>query len=76
MKLGVTIGFSGMLDALLKRVFTELETREGTAPIVLSTGGSIANLTKEWAAKSQFVGNLTLIGLATAFGRNTLIREP
>lgn len=70
MQLGVVIGFSGMLDALLTRVFSELENREKTKPIVLSTGGSIANLVKEWDQKSRFVKDLTLIGLATAFRRN------
>ena len=69
MQLGVAIGFSGMLDALLRRVFTELESRDGKAPVVLSTGGSIANLVKEWAQKSCFVRDLTLIGLAVAFKR-------
>ena len=69
MQLGVAIGFSGMLDALLTRVFTELQNRDGVSPIVLSTGGSIANLTKEWSAKSRFIENLTLIGLAAAFER-------
>lgn len=69
MQLGVAIGFSGMLDALLKRVFVELKNREETTPIVLSTGGSMANLTKEWLEKSLFVENLTLVGLATAFRR-------
>ena len=38
-------------------------------PVVLSTGGSIANLTKDWAQKSRFVEDLTLMGLAVAFGR-------
>ena len=33
---------------------------------MLSTGGSIANLTKDWAQKSKFVQNLTLMGLAVA----------
>lgn len=70
MQLGVAIGFSGMLDALLTKVSSELENRENAKPIVLSTGGSIANLTKEWAKKSHFVKDLTLIGLATAFQRN------
>lgn len=69
MKLGVSVGFSGMIDALLTRVLTELKNRNEAQPVVLATGGSIANLTKEWAQKSQFVENLTLIGLATAFER-------
>ena len=71
MQLGIAIGFSGMLDALLTRVFAELRNRDGISPIVLSTGGSIANLTKEWSAKSHFIENLTLIGLAAAFERTT-----
>lgn len=70
MQLGVAIGFSGMLDALLQRVFAELETREGTKPVVLCTGGSITNLVREWAQKSHFVKDLTLVGLATAYRRN------
>jgi type III pantothenate kinase len=76
MKLGVAIGFSGMLDALLTRVFKELKDRDGVPPIVLSTGGSIPNLTREWAAKSRFVENLTLTGLATAFNRNLIHKRP
>lgn len=69
MKLGVAVGFSGMIDALLARVTAELETRGETKPVVLSTGGSIANLTKDWAHKSLFVEDLTLMGLGVAFKR-------
>jgi type III pantothenate kinase len=69
MKLGVAVGFSGMLDALLARVRAELKARGEAEPIVLSTGGSIANLTHDWAQKSVFVEDLTLMGLAVAFER-------
>ncbi len=69
MKLGVAVGFSGMIDALLVRVLQELKERGEPEPIVLSTGGSIANLTREWAHKSLFVENLTLQGLAVATER-------
>jgi type III pantothenate kinase len=69
MKLGVAIGFSGMIDALLEKVTQELLDRDESAPLILSTGGSVANLTKEWAQKSLFVENLTLMGLAVAAGR-------
>ena len=55
MKLGVAIGFSGMVDALLARVLAELKARGEAEPVVLSTGGSIANLTQDWAQKSLFV---------------------
>jgi len=69
MKLGVAIGFSGMLDALRARVLEELKARGEAEPIVLSTGGSIANLTNDWAQKSLFLEDLTLMGLAVAFKR-------
>lgn len=69
MQLGVAIGFSGMIDALLKRVRAELKSRGEPDPVVLSTGGSIANLTRDWSEKSEFVENLTLLGLAVAAGR-------
>jgi type III pantothenate kinase len=70
MKLGVAVGFSGMIDALLARVIAELALRGEPVPVVLSTGGSIANLTKDWARKSLFVEDLTLMGLGVAFERS------
>ena len=70
MKLGVAVGFSGMIDALLNKVTIELQSKGESAPVVLSTGGSIANLTKDWAHKSHFVENLTLMGLAVATARS------
>lgn len=70
MKLGVAVGFSGMIDALLARVVAELAARGEADPVVLSTGGSIANLTKDWAQKSRFVENLTLTGLGVGFERS------
>lgn len=69
MKLGVAVGFSGMIDALLNRVTVELQSRGEQTPVVLSTGGSVANLTKDWAHKSLFIEDLTLMGLAVAFER-------
>ena len=71
MKLGVALGFSGMINALRTRVVAELSKRERKEPVVLSTGGSIANLTQDWTEKSEFVENLTLMGLAVAFARNS-----
>ncbi len=70
MKLGMAVGFSGMIDALLARVIAELESRGEAKPVVLSTGGSIANLTKDWVEKSEFVEDLTLMGLGVAFERS------
>ena len=67
MQLGVTVGFSGMIDALTVQVTEELKAQESADPIILSTGGSVANLHKEWSSKSQFVETLTLQGLAVGF---------
>ena len=69
MKLGVAVGFSGMIDALLQKVSTELRAKNESEPVVLSTGGSVANLTREWVEKSRFVEDLTLMGLAVAVDR-------
>lgn len=72
MKLGVAVGFSGMIDALLQKVTHALIDKGEPTPVVLSTGGSVANLTKDWAGKSLFVKDLTLMGLAIAARRNEL----
>jgi type III pantothenate kinase len=69
MKLGVAVGFSGMIDALLLKVTKELQSRGEPTPVVLSTGGSVANLTRDWANKSHFIADLTLMGLAVASQR-------
>ena len=72
MKLGVAVGFSGMIEALLAKVTDELALRGEASPVVLSTGGSVANLTKDWVQKSQFVPDLTLMGLAVAYQRQAV----
>ncbi len=69
MKLGVAVGFSGMIEALLRRVLDELEGRGEGAPVVLATGGSVSNLTADWAHRSRFVEHLTLLGLSVAWER-------
>jgi type III pantothenate kinase len=73
MKLGVAVGFTGMIEALLAKISAELALRGEANPIVLSTGGSVTNLTKDWIKKSQFVPNLTLTGLAVAY-QNLAVR--
>ena len=69
MRLGVAVGFSGMIDALLGRVKAELQAKGEPEPVVLSTGGTSAHLTREWLEKSEFVEDLTLMGLAVAARR-------
>lgn len=70
MKLGVAVGFSGMIEALLHKVTNELQNCGEALPVILSTGGSVASLTKEWAQKSAFVQDLTLMGLHVAAKRH------
>jgi type III pantothenate kinase len=69
MKLGVAVGFSGMIQSILDKVTGGLADRGEDLPIILSTGGSVANLTEDWAQKSEFVQDLTLIGLGEAVKR-------
>jgi type III pantothenate kinase len=69
MQLGVSIGFSGMVGALLEHILNTMQDMHAKKPIVLSTGGSIANLTQDWIEKTQFVDHITLIGLAVAYER-------
>ena len=69
MKLGVAVGFSGMIQSILDKVSDGLVERSEANPVVLSTGGSVANLTKDWAQKSEFVQDLTLMGLGEAVKR-------
>ena len=70
MKLGVAVGFSGMIQSILDKVTDGLAERCESNPVVLSTGGSVANLTKEWVQKSEFVQDLTLMGLGVAAKRH------
>ncbi len=67
MRLGCSVGFSGMVLALLERVEAELGARGEGKPTVLSTGGSVANLSRHWMQRTRFVDHLTLLGLADAF---------
>ncbi|MFP4167021.1 MAG: type III pantothenate kinase [Opitutales bacterium] len=69
MQLGVAIGFSGMIEALVRKVREELKGRDGEEPLIITTGGSTANLTREWEDKSRYSENLTLKGLAVACER-------
>ena len=72
MKLGVAVGFSGMIQSILDKVTDGLTEQSESLPIILSTGGSVANLTKDWAQKSEFVQDLTLMGLDCSQKRDNL----
>ena len=69
MTLGITVGFSGMVDALLEHLLKCLAPSGARNPSLISTGGSIRQLNSKWAAQIQCVDYLTLIGLAEAYQR-------
>ncbi len=70
MRLGCSVGFAGMIRALLDLVLTELEKRGELHPRVIATGGSCGNLPRAWIGEIQFEPDLTLQGLAEAFRRH------
>lgn len=69
MKLGCAVGFSGMIEALLNRVLTELKNRGLKDIQVIATGGTALYLLKERFPNIHYCANLTLHGLATAYRR-------
>lgn len=75
MKLGCTIGFTGMIQALLNRLVNELGARhEGSAKVFL-TGGAARWLLREVAPQWAYVPELTLQGLALGFRRWRALAE-
>ena len=70
MKLGVAVGFAGMIRALLDRVGGELRARSGTEPRVVATGGSAGVLPQQWLSEGiAFEPMVTLLGLEEAYKR-------
>lgn len=71
MKLGCAVGFSGMISALLQRVFNQLKA-QGIAkkPKVIGTGGSAGKLLKDAVPDIVLEPNMILLGLAEAFRRS------
>lgn len=69
MSLGISVGFSGMVDALLEHLMERVAPSEALSPSLLSTGGSITQLNSKWATQTQSIDHLTLIGLAEAYQR-------
>lgn len=69
MRAGCSIGFAGMVGALLDNVAGEVRRQEGREPAVLTTGGAAAFLPAAWAGRARHVPHLTLLGLAESFRR-------
>jgi type III pantothenate kinase len=75
MRLGCSVGFSGMLAALLERVESELARRNESPVRVISTGGTMAFLSRDWMRRTDFAADLTLRGLAIAVMRSHDARD-
>jgi type III pantothenate kinase len=70
-RIGATVGFTGMIDALLTNVLTNLDVWGiKKTPAILATGGSSVALPKVWEHRIQREPFLTLRGLETAFLRS------
>jgi type III pantothenate kinase len=71
MRIGMVIGFGGMIQALLDAVLAELAPRGEPLPHILATGSSAPLLDKVLLQPFTSVPDLTLRGLATAWRLNS-----
>jgi type III pantothenate kinase len=69
MRLGCAVGFSGMIDALLKTVLAQLEKWDVRNPSIIATGGTAGVLPKAWEASIRWEPDITLRGLEGVFLR-------
>ena len=69
MKLGCAVGFSGMIESLLRTVLAELRKNGVPEPTLIATGGVAGILPKEWLARIRWEPHITLHGLEAAFRR-------
>ncbi|MFN5806049.1 MAG: type III pantothenate kinase [Opitutia bacterium] len=70
MRAGCSIGFSGMIGALLDAVTAEMERRGEGRPQVIFTGGASDFLPDSWRARVRHEPGLTLLGLAESYRRS------
>lgn len=66
---GVLYGFAGQVDGLVQRILAELGVRAGPVT-VLGTGGLAPLMTGESETITEFVPDLTLLGLRLTYLRN------
>ncbi|MGA0133764.1 MAG: type III pantothenate kinase [Opitutales bacterium] len=69
MRAGCSIGFSGMIGALLDAVTAELGRGGAVRPAVIFTGGASEFLPDSWRPRVRHEPDLTLIGLAESYRR-------
>ena len=69
-EIGCRRGFEGMILALVKPVYEELQQREGVEPHLISAGGDARFLESHQFKKLIYDEDITLYGLHEAFRRN------
>jgi type III pantothenate kinase len=70
MRIGLTVGFTGMIQALLDAVLAELAARGEPKPTVLVTGGCAEFMAGRLRPAPRVEPHLTLLGLAAAWRLN------
>jgi type III pantothenate kinase len=66
---GVLYGFAGLVDGLVRRIVAELGAKAGPVT-VLGTGGLAPLMAAESETITEFVPDLTLLGLRLTYLRN------
>ena len=67
MGIGISIGFSGMVNNILEHILSKLSTRKEKEIKIISTGGSGYRFEHNWTKDTKYVEHLTLTGLAKAY---------
>jgi type III pantothenate kinase len=70
MRIGMTLGFAGMIQALLDATLAELAARGESPPAVIATGGCADFLAARLSPTPRVEPHLTLLGLAAAWHLN------
>jgi type III pantothenate kinase len=66
---GVLYGFAGQVDGLVRRILAELGPKAGPVT-VLGTGGLAPLMMGESETVTEYVPDLTLLGLRLTYARN------
>ena len=69
MKIGCTVGYAGMIKALLQRSREEFARRAEPEPTVVATGGGTEAWQRHLDEEVPYIPHLTMIGLAEAWRR-------
>ena len=68
-EIGISVGFSGMIESLIKVAVDSIKEKYETTPTILSTGGNVLNIRMESGLETKFIKGLTLMGLSEAYYR-------